>query len=107
MQLLICPQDMGENGGARAADVLGHTQPGSLHLAISALATQLLGHLHDLVHAGGSYGVAAGLQAAAGTYGNLAPDPDRTVQPQAGSLATLGEAASFQREGGHDGEGVM
>jgi hypothetical protein len=51
--------------------------------------------------------VAARLQAAAGADGDLAVDADLPIQSQAGSLASLCEAAGFQRKDGHDRERIV
>jgi len=63
---------VGDDVRARATDVLRHAVAWIGYLRSIRLATQLLNNLHDLVHAGGTHGMAACLESTAGGHGYLA-----------------------------------
>src|SRR5258708_36012247 len=63
---LIRAQDVREDGGAAAANVLGHADLGLVeHLGVAGFPAQLLHHFNDLIDAGGAHGMAAGLEPSA------------------------------------------
>jgi hypothetical protein len=59
-----CLQDGDDAGGSAAAEVLGEGTAGAGNLALSGVAEHLLGEVTDLRDAGGSDGVAFGLESA-------------------------------------------
>ena len=58
---LVPLQDMGDDGCAAAADVLGHAHPGPGNLVPAGFTTQLLYDFYHLVHSGSSDRVATSL----------------------------------------------
>src|SRR5512138_2881378 len=100
--MLFSLQNVSQDGGTGAADVLRHPDLCIFHLRAITFSAQLLDHFHYLIHSRRADGMPARFESAAGADGHAPLRVDLVIETEAYALTAFGKSARFEREGRHD-----
>ena len=98
---------MCDDRGAASTDVLGHTNSGTLNLALPGIITQLENYFDNLVYAGGSNWMTTGFEAAHGGNRDSSHEFYISIESQARGLSSFSKTTGLERKCRHDRESVM
>src|SRR5262245_9444950 len=103
----ITAEQAHQHGGGVAAQRVGETDAGAVHLACAGLAAKLGDDLHDLRGAGGADGMALGLEPAGCVDRNLSAEARPPLLGRRAARAELEEAEPFRGDDLGDREAVV